>query len=766
MYQQHSKLYNAFVKDSSVGPINLNAHLIKNWIDKQDLRNTVTEQGDGFYDQLSDLLRETNDAQFGIVSKLDSTGAWVRDATRAVPLEKRISHDSPVIEANNTLLRCLSRLRAIDYAIHKKFLENDYAQIRSRLRTAFGMLVNDVLIGIQKKRENDEDKLTGLKQWEKYFDTLLVKMLHEADLTKGCVSKNDAEALLSHYRHLSSLLLPARPMVTLTYDEEARVIHRETQYPVTKKTDYQKETIDDLSIVISHPLKEEESSQTIHFTAFQDANHLFSSLDKMDDRALPAQSRKTKLVGLKNAFLVKIELIEVPEDSKLEDLKEVSAILDDTLWLARSASPVYVGKGETKSIIQRHTKENVEQLLLVARTLIPSNIKKVHITGLVTDISHGKQDVIVSHLRDSGYPFSLVPTNFIGTFCEAKLAEGGSVSSQPTKRAERLNSAAEVSLKASADPDTLSYIICESGQDRTGTVIEVMKQKFILDRYNFKKKPIKDIQVICAKGRNAAEITTHHVHGSPGMKIESIANDLIGSGQTFSDEVTRELYTKSANTNKKNPVAEIDLQKPSKLAIDEFDSQWRAFLRALSAIDISTNSKNQALFNSGKLVYQNIDRMIGKSPWALEASELSDLSDILYHINQVLICTNVPGSNDKMKAHIKQLAGFAEHCRQKDASDWKEIGQKVLIFCCAALFVAGLIMAFPVAEVAIIAVIIAAVGVTAYTLNTKRSFAKDLCLFKDTVAPVDGETKGPKSSAVNEGEADDKGDLKQPNRHD
>ena len=125
MPQDHSKLYLETKFSSSNG---LDPKALSKWISaNQKISLGSKPQVDGVttYDQLSDLLREANDAQFGIVSKMVD-GKWVRDATDSIGLEDRIDHHSPVIEANNTLLRCLSRLSAIDYAIQQNALGDNH----------------------------------------------------------------------------------------------------------------------------------------------------------------------------------------------------------------------------------------------------------------------------------------------------------------------------------------------------------------------------------------------------------------------------------------------------------------------------------------------------------------------------------------------------------------------------------------------------------------------------------------------------------------
>ena len=89
-----------------------------------------------------------------------------------------------------------------------------------------------------------------------------------------------------------------------------------------------------------------------------------------------------------------------------------------------------------------------------------------------------------------------------------------------------------------------------------------------------------------------------------------------------------------------------------------------------------------------------------------------------------------------------------------------------MVFACAALFVAGMIMAFPMVEVAIISVVIAAVGVSAYALNIKHSLAKDIGMFKHSVDKIISKQEAPNLFLLAEDEAEGEGELRSPKSHD
>lgn len=523
MPQSHTNLFYALIKNQSP-PFYLDALEI----------SRALSSGEVSYEIMTNLLRETNDAQFGIVSKLNQQNEWVRDATQAISLKDRIPHDHPALEANQALLRCLSRLKPIDYAIgNKKELDAHTMQsIRNNIKRRYADFAQNILLLAENNDITEEKKRKQTMELEQSFNTFLVECLHQANLTWGCETEAEAEKLLFHYRNLSSVLEPSRTLITLTYDKVARIFQRETQYPVTRKTALQKAEMARLKEVVVYPLKTEKNSHTSLPPAMQEANSIFADLIARDDRALPAQTRKTHLVGSKNAFVVKNELI--PVQVLPEDTSSLHAQPENVLWLGRMGSPVFVGKGEKETARQTHTRENLEQMRITAQEKMGRKSLKLHLTTLNTVTPLENQATIVSHLyqatrenQTTEDDISYAPTNPDGTFRRLDVSRHlpqdrvGEIS--PLQKATRLASVSHIMLAARNQKDTFSLVNCASGQDRTGTAVEKTTQDWMKQRYQAFGKDTGNIDHMRAEGGNAAEITTHHVHGSPGMKIESKA---------------------------------------------------------------------------------------------------------------------------------------------------------------------------------------------------------------------------------------------------
>jgi hypothetical protein len=227
-----------------------------------------------------------------------------QETYRCVVDDLRSENDSTLaIEANHTLLRCLTCLRPIDYVISKQTSLDVRKKLRDDLYQKFQVL-SDII------RDPDVSK-AKLKKEEKKFNTHLIEALHEANLTKGCSTKKDAESLLAHYSMLSSVLEP---------------VQRETQYPVREKTELQKNSANVLNTVIPYPLGGEINAHTVHNEAEQQANSCFSDLLVTDDR---------HLFGVENAQhkIKNVDCFKKPSDAAYKEYEANRTKLEEILKL-------------------------------------------------------------------------------------------------------------------------------------------------------------------------------------------------------------------------------------------------------------------------------------------------------------------------------------------------------------------------------------------------------------------------------------------------
>lgn len=535
------------------------------------------------YRDLSDLFREVNDAQFNIVStRNNEENAWVRDATAALPLAERMPHNAPVIEANNAVLRCLSRLRPIDYAVNHACLPEAADLIRQTLKKQFADFLKDSL-NVVDLAIDDKQKLARINELETTFNTDLLKALYDADLTAGVETKEEAESLLFYYRNLGSLLDPTMAMVTRTYDEASHLTLEEAQFPVTQKTPLQHTAIKALE-------KKHRHTPLDGALAAEKADNIFAGLINADDRSLPAQTRKTHLAGAKNAFIVRNRLLRKNDPEAPEEVI-------DTLWLARVASPVYVGKGYEAEVVQQHTDENLVQLLAAGHRLMGAAAQQLHLTCLNTDLPWDNEDTIVHGVKQAAAhgicQTSLVPVNIFGTFLQAHVHGAPPEARVPFQKATRLERAAQIVYAQAKTPGTMSALNCASAQDRSGGVV-VATERHWMEEQNIAHNlglASQNIEFLLAKSGNAAEIATHHVHGSSGLKDDSLPHNYPFFGgrrfgrSAFAKETTAQLYRDSAQTNKINHVGNIDfLEIPTKTSLSVFKNLLRTYQQTLATL--------------------------------------------------------------------------------------------------------------------------------------------------------------------------------------
>lgn len=417
----------------------------------------------------------------------------------------------------------------------------------------------------------------------------------------------------------------------------------------------------------------------------QEADSLFADLIASPDRALSAQARKTHLVGSKNAFIVKNELIP---GELTDDIYSQSALEDNTLWLGRMGSPVFVGKGEDEATLQEHTQQNLEQIRRKAKALRGLD-QALHLTALNTVSPQENQSTIIRHLygatrqQKSDDDISYAPTNVDGTF---RVLDVSPTLGLPTetfggvsglKQADRLESVSRIMRAAAKKAGTLSLVNCASGQDRTGTAVEKTTQDWMKERYAALGLLVGNIETMRAQGGNAAEITTHHVHGSPGMKAESMANNFFGFGRkTFSSAANREFYRKSSGTNKKNTVGDVSFLKTS------YEDSLVAFESTLNQ-----DPQKSELYMAGRAILEQIKAIKEKEP-----QKSSDLKLILDSAKR---CFDESKNNQKTPGNVDELLKITKKVSENKAAAWQKLATGLAFFCCVALVVAGIMFSAP-----------------------------------------------------------------------
>ncbi len=698
------------------------------------------------YAQQEDELRAGIDAYYNIhrsVEKAEDketypTGYVVfRDATHANPVGT--PDTSLQVEANNALLRVLGRLRGIDYTLMEKSKsklvspaeKEIYSALRETLSADFENLIAEI---------SAQTTESAIKALEETFNTeKLCAALHQANLDEGCRKAKDYEKLLFHYRNLSCLIEPARSLVTIAYDEKNNVLHRITQRPVAKAVPEQLKKIVEMRHAVLFPTKEELNYQTRQKMAFQEANVYFADLLLQPDRMPSSQMRKTHPPKARNAFLVKNELIFLGENKLAEDIvkrndfiKHEPAKLENTQYFMRSATPVYVGKGESDDSIQQNARANIQQMREFSKrqiskdkqklegkdadeyTQISSDHVSIHVTSLVTDTPIQSGDKITNHLyratryntEKPGDHISYLPCNMEGTlrspeivpdlispesdvqldryatasenslFLPDKEIKTKRLLPTPFNQAARYKLAAEISNKIRAREDMIELPVCASGQDRTETESRYATQLWAENLYRENKCDAKQVERTQTLSRNSAEINAHTIGGSRGCKNASRGRGL------YSAETDRAMYLASAETNKKNFVNKkmlaTVLKNTSPIATLQLEN---ALTNLRTAIDEENNAQ---LKSAGKNVLKNAEQL-------QEKIKHKDIGTLTRTINQTTAVIKTPGDGNTLQRYGAIITGL----EKKNNPWWRKLAKAMLILGGAALVVGGILFAFP-----------------------------------------------------------------------
>jgi hypothetical protein len=248
------------------------------------------------------------------------------------------------------------------------------------------------------------------------------------------------------------------------------------------------------------------------------------------------------------------------------------------------------------------------------------------------------------------------------------------------------------------------------------------------ERYGKHGKSSNHVQTMRAEGGNAAEITSHHVHGSPGMKSDSKANDILGTRTSFDPAASQQFYRKSASSNKKNPVGNVEfLKKPSAMALAEYEANLRGFRDALQQFSTNSDPKRIALKNTGNDLLEHVQEI--KSDESIGSNDLSDLSAVLLRATESL---QAPTPQNIMK-----LAGLSKKVSGKESPKWKALGTCLLVFACSVLVVAGVLLAVPTLGTSLMTTVVGAAGLATfvggaslYGTSSEKGLAKGISNFK------------------------------------
>lgn len=713
------------------------------------------------YSDLDNQIRTQIDSDLGIKRKIvqdekayPTGSAVIRDATSTEPInayhESRFS-----MEVNNMLLRVLGRLRGIDYALMKQ-AESDpenetiYSNLRRDLSKQFDKLTSSAneFSSDPKNGERDFELFKKfLYKYEERFNTeVLCNALYQAHLDEGCSSQADYEKLLFHYRNLSALIEPAKTLITICYDDKAKVIHRIRQDPIAKKLPQQGAAIaKEMSETCLYPSPNKRNFQTSQKMAMQIANSCFADLAGRDDRMLGAQTRKTHMHGAKNAFFVTNELVFGVEEKDLrqEVLMNLPSNPEDVQYFVRSATPVYIGGGETERRVQEATRANIEQIRRFAiekRELTGEEAQnlKIHYTCLVTDSPLEGQDRMIHHAyqatrynSESQNDISYIPTNWDGTHRRLDLAtkleidHPPSTAPTPSNQAARYRQAVQVSVSIRGKQDVCELVTCASGQDRTGGETEAATLAWVRERYKkhgitFNQESLDpekgdSAEQARAKGRNAADLNGHLVGGSPGCKKDSCGRSLIGHDHLFAPETEEAMYLDVANTNKSNKVDKSSLK--ACMTSTKSEIAEKQYIRAMLGLEAAYKGcQNEALWEAGKNVYEQVSKVKDRVPH-------QDLGILIRTVKQATEVLSGSKSKQVQAEGISRLGVIAKELNKK--SLLKKVGGALLVLGGVALVAAGILFAIPSGGGSLLAAVLGAkaIAVAAVTLGLQSTIA-------------------------------------------
>lgn len=495
----------------------------------------------------------------------DATNARFQDDAGQI-----IHPDSSAIAIKNMLLRALGTARGLDHVLEQRASSNivNAEFYRSqKVKAAINKLADDV-----SNVDLPEKQISNL---EKQFNTDLIQIMHLCDLDRGIKDSDDAVALLNHLRDMSALLDPA-PIVETKTSDRGYASHKQTAYPVTSKTEPQKQALGEMWKINPYPTPAVADFHTTKCTALQEIDAAFADLMQQDDRMLPARSRVTVEPTAKNAWITCFEVSSVNGTKNF--------------WGAQSAAVAYVGPGDSSDGGVLRAVENLTQIRLAANAYLQADRcldkQKIHLNVLITNEYWEAQNrayaVNFQATLNSDNYCSNTPVNQTGSYGwhwsdRAVLSNAVSpdnVSGQSLEfdktglgwREQSYLRAADVAVAAADHENILNISMCMDGADRTNAVVFLTKLSQMVrayrelniscgDNQNAGTGPItfaerKHAESVLAKGLHQPFMTAIAAGGgSRGLKSGSKPMSLFGS-KLFEPETNQQYYPASAYTNR------------------------------------------------------------------------------------------------------------------------------------------------------------------------------------------------------------------------
>jgi len=497
---------------------------------KQNLIDALAED-DLRYDELHYLLLEYIDSHFGIISRLIEDPNFPNHFIYCRNTQNVLMHQVPpdkliTIHIANMLLRTLSTLRAINHVTQDKFaifLKQKYIGLLTAVYALQDVYSKENLAKIRKHNGN--------------FNYFLIHVLQESLVCAQNEKMPYYTKLLDYCRFLGGTLDPAYPILTLMAYANNEIV--QIAYPITHKLESQKSA---LRVIVEPSLSKNFFNK--QDPAFQriTAAFYFQLID--DNRLLSAQLRNKIAPLVKNGFFVKVEIYDE------------NANLNHEFSLLRSATIVYMGKGEKKEKIKIYAEQNVQQLqaaalhyggqsnpllayILVTDTIIRNQRKMV--AGVRRAMTHTKNLAVYMPLNDEGcWHVPTIPKEMNAPWW----------THLPTPLCKEFRCEQTATLAINNIFLGLIFISCASGQDRTGVIFALIMIYFLMKKLHLTFEHAATVYVLSML---EPVMSSYACAGSLGLKKAS------RPGKLFPEALDEKLFTDIAKTNKKSPIKKTEL---------------------------------------------------------------------------------------------------------------------------------------------------------------------------------------------------------------